>query len=470
MTKVKRREFLRRTVGGSLVLSASVARPFSSKRLRPPNFVFLCADDLGWGDLRCYGNTYAITPHLDQLAQQGIRFTQFYVNSPVCSPTRAAFITGRFPAHFALHGHLATPELNAKRGMPDSLDPTSVTIAKLLKEAGYVTGHFGKWHMGVIEAKEYGFDEYKTVAGGGSNQWKWDKEFTRHSSEFIVDEALRFIESHRGEPFFVNVWFTHPHAPLDPTDEQLRPYAERIDKRLTPGRYFTPQQIYYAVVTEMDRQIGRLLSKLDELGLTENTVVMFTSDNGPEDMAILEAAHSGVGSTGPFRGRKRSLYEGGIRVPFIVRYPAQTPARCVDRETVLSGVDLLPTICQLAGVKVPSELPLDGEDMSPAFLGQPKRRTKPLMWEWRFRIFGHPINRSPILAIREGDWKLLLNPDRRRVELYHLPTDPMEVNNRATEEPTIVERLAEQVLAWQATLPKGPMDPDAGSNAYPFPP
>lgn len=460
---MRRRDFLG-LVGTSLLGWRAMAA-----QRRPPNFVFILADDLGWGDLRCYGNPIAITPNIDRLAQQGLRFTQFYVSSPVCSPTRVAFMTGLFPGRLGIHAHISGHELNQKRGMPDSLNPGVPTVAKLLREAGYATGHFGKWHMGVIEAREYGFDEYRTVVGGGSNTWKPDLDFRRFSSQWIMDEALRFIEAHRGEPFYVNIWTTHPHAPLDPTDEQLKPYQRFVDKRLPPGRYITPLQVFYAVVTELDRQVGRLLQRLEEWGLAENTVVIFSSDNGPEEIQLLEAAHSGVGSPGPFRGRKRSLYEGGIRTPFILRWPAGAPPGRVDHTTVLSSVDFLPTVCRLAGVELPKGMALDGEDMSEAWRGRPRQRTKPLMWEWRFRILGPPLHRSPILAIRVDRWKLLMNPDRSRVELYDILRDPMEVDNVASQHPDLVEELARQVLAWQATLPPGPMDPEAGSNAYPWP-
>lgn len=468
--QIDRRSFLKNVALTGMALSESLKSLSYERASQLPNFVFICVDDLGWGDLRCYGHPFAITPNLDRLAKEGIRFTQFYVNSPVCSPSRVAFLTGCFPSRFRIWDYLSTSELNAKRGMPDSLDPQVVTLPKLLKKAGYICGHFGKWHMGIIEAKEYGFDEYRTFAGGGSNQFKGEN-FIRYSSRLIVDEAIRFIEAHKNEPFFVNIWFFHPHAPLDPDDEQIKPYANRVDKRLTPNRYITPAQVYYAVVTEMDRQIGRFLKKLEELDLAKNTVVMFTSDNGPEDIALLEAAHSGVGSPGPFRGRKRSLYEGGIRVPFIVRYPLKTPPNLVDRETVLSGVDLLPTICKLAGISLPDNLQIDGEDMSEAFLGKPKHRTKPLMWEWRFRHFhGHLINKSPCLAIRDGRWKLLMNPDKSRIELYDIHSDPMEVNNLAQIHPEIVKHLAQQLLSWLETLPKEPRHEDAGAISYTFSP
>jgi N-acetylgalactosamine-6-sulfatase len=182
-------------------------------------------------------------------------------------------------------------------------------------------------------------------------------------------------------------------------------------------------QIYYGSVTDMDRQIGRLLNALDELALAENTMILFSSDNGPEDIHVFNAGHSGVGSAGPFRGRKRSLYEGGIRVPGIIRWPGNVPAGVVESKSVMAGVDWLPTVCKLAGVRIPAAHKLDGEDMSDVLLGKSRPRVKPLMWEWRFRIAGDPFHHSPMLAIRNGDWKLLTNPDRKPT-----PTSPRHLS------------------------------------------
>jgi len=205
------------------------------------------------------------------------------------------------------------------------------------------------------------------------------------------------------------------------------------------------------------------------MGLADNTLVLFSSDNGPEDIHISNAGHSGVGSAGPFRGRKRSLYEGGIREPFIVRWPGHVTAGRIDNESVVAGVDFLPTVCKLAGVQPPADHALDGEDVGDILLGQSRPRKTPLMWEWRFHVFGEPFHRSPILAIREGDWKLLMNPDRSRVELYDIPRDPTQMNNLAEKNKDVVERLAAKVLAWQKTLPEGPIEPTAGRDDYPWP-
>jgi len=444
-----------------------------------PNFVFVFADDWGWGDLGCYGHPHVQTPNLDALAARGTLFTQFYVCSGVCSPSRAAVLTGQYPARFGIHGHFADHQRNAERGMPNWLDPSVTTYTRLLQQAGYAVGHYGKWHLGngegAPEPFAYGIDECCINVGNGP-QLGFEMVYrspaqvgTRaKSSEVIVDETIAFVERRRDAPFLVNVWLNDTHATLDPDEKQLEPYL-RFKPQGLGGNHAGANAIYFAVVTEADRQIGRLLARLDELELADNTIVIFSADNGPEDIAIRNASHSGVGSPGPFRGRKRSLYEGGVRVPFILSWPAGgAPQGVVDDVTPLCAVDLLPTFCALAGVQVP-DVPLDGEDMSAAFRGEQGARSTPLMWEWRFPVAGHCINRSPMLAARQDDWKLLLNPARDRVELYHIPSDPMELNNVADQHPELVNRLTERVLAWQATLPDGPVAPNAGSNAYPWP-
>lgn len=455
----------------TLVVNAPISAAGASRDTTRPNILFILADDLGWGDLSCYGHRDLRTPNLDKLAAQGMRLTQFYVCSGVCSPSRAAFMTGRFPAELAIHGHLAQAKLNADRAMPNWLDPSVTTLPKLLKEAGYATGHFGKWHLGhgpdAPPVSEYGFDAHRAVNG---NPEGWDQSvpyFRANSTETIFDETLKFIEQNAGRPFYAQAWLLLPHAPLQPTPEQLARYARFGPTDKLP--YDGTKKIYFASVGAIDEQIGRLMKRLEELKVADNTVVIFSSDNGPEDIFIGNAVHSGIGSTGPFRGRKRSLYEGGVRVPFIVRWPGSTPAGRVDNTSVMAGCDFLPTICALAGVKVPASADVDGEDRSDVLKGKPKPRSKPLMWEWRFSIYNHIWNKSPILSIRDGDYKLLMNPDRSRVELYDIPQEAMEQNNIAEKHPEVVERMSEAVLAWQKTLPPGPMDADAGSNAYPWP-
>ncbi|MBI3118263.1 MAG: sulfatase-like hydrolase/transferase [Candidatus Hydrogenedentes bacterium] len=284
-------------------------------------------------------------------------------------------------------------------------------------------------------------------------------DFIPRSSELIVDETIRFIEQHQDKPFFVQTWLKDSHAYLDPTEEQRAPYK----------RFGGALETYYGVITNADRQVGRLFARLKELGLDDDTLVVFSSDNGPEDIHVANASHSGVGSAGPFRGRKRSLYEGGVRVPLIVRWPGKTPAGQVNDSTVISGVDFLPTMCALAGITPPEGLSCDGEDLSEALLGEPVLRDKPLFWEFRSGVAGDVINHSPWLAVRDGDWKLLLNPDGSRRELYNILQDPRELDNQAQDRPRLTKRLEKVALAWQATLPKAYVSKDAGKDSYRWP-
>lgn len=444
--------------GTSATLAAAETQPSR------PNVVFILADDWGWGDLGCYGHRSLRTPHLDRLASQGTRFTQFYSCASVCSPSRVAWMTGRFPARTGIHGHLDTPESNARRGMPNFLDPAIPTLPRLLQRAGYATAHIGKWHLGhspdAPQPSTYGFDDVSGVLMNQKRPDPQDGRFRPQSTRVFVDETIAFIEKNRDRPFYVQTWLLDTHARLQPTPEQLAAYPNLLGAT----------RIYYAAATDADKQLGRLFAKLDELGLANNTIVIFSSDNGPEEILIGNASEHGVGSPGPFRGRKRSLYDGGIRMPFILRWPGHTPAGRVDNESVVCAADFLPTICELAGVD-PGDAgqKLDGQSVAAAWRGEKLGSRRPILWEWRFGIFGHVINMSPMLAIRDGNYKLLMNPDRSRVELYDIPADPSELTNLAAGHPEVVERLAAPLLKWQSELPKSPYDETAGQNRYPWP-
>ncbi|MDQ3622031.1 MAG: sulfatase-like hydrolase/transferase [Verrucomicrobiota bacterium] len=431
-----------------------------------PNVLFILADDLGWGDLSCYGNPFLKTPNLDRLAAGGTMFTQFYVNGSVCSPSRCAFFTGQYPARHRIHGHYARKGQNEARGMSHWLEPKTPSVAHAFHDAGYATAHFGKWHLGNDAEgppiSEYGFD-FVGSGEGGAGVKKDAPYYRARSTSLFVDEALKFIGEHKGGPFYLQLCTLLPHATLNPTPEQMKPF-ERFSASNQPHK--SARTIYYASVNDLDQQVGRLLDGLKTMGLAEKTIVIFSSDNGPEEIFIGNAGHSGVGSTGPFRGRKRSLYEGGVRVPYLVSWPGHVPAGRIDDTTVVAGVDQLPTLAKLAGIPLPAEHTLDGEDLSAAWLGRAHARTRPLMWEWRFGIFGSVLNMSPQLAIRDGDWKLLMNPDRSRVELYDIPRDPMQVSNLANQHAEVVEQLAAKLLAWRKELPTGPVEPGAGKNDY----
>jgi arylsulfatase A-like enzyme len=444
-----------------------------AKEPRPPNIIYIMADDLGWGDLHCFGNTRIRTPNLDRLAASGTLYTQFYACGTVCSPSRAGFMTGQFPARLGVHTAIGEPKRNDEFKISNWLNPRIPNIASTLKRAGYATGHFGKWHLGVStmgpSPTAYGIDDHRCWNGiTGTQGWKMPAaDFWPDSNRLIADETIRFIKENKNKPFFVNVWPLIPHAPLNPTDEQMKVY-EHLDW----GRginHRNAQTIYFASVTDLDTHVGRIMATLKSLGLTENTLVLFTSDNGPELMSQTSAGHAAAGSAGPFRGRKRSLYEGGIRVPLIAAFPGVIPAGRIDNDSVVAGADLFPTFCKLASIDCPDADKIDGEDISDILKGQSRPRSKPFFWEYRFNNGGEVFHQSPMLAMRDGNWKLLMNPDDTRVELYDIPNDPTELTNVALEKQEIVQRMKKQLMAWKATLPDGPNDVTAGRKEYPWP-
>lgn len=486
---LKRRELLKGALGAGLYAGLPhLGIGEEGAQGTRPNFVFICADDLGWGDLGAYGHPEIQTPNLDRLASQGTLFTQFYCGGPVCSPSRAAYLTGLSAAKTKILRPLGSHAQSQQMNIPDFLNPAFPTVMRQLKQAGYVTGHFGKWHMTTHDAPggpplppAYGVQEYKIelseqVAGPGHCIWTGHPHGPNHvtdSDQYIFDAGIKFIESHREQPFYVALWSFIPHIPLYPTAEQMAPFHSLRPNDPWP----VPKQIYYAAVKVLDDNVGRVLKRLDELGLADNTVIVFTSDHGPENVHLNEDGTSGMGSTGPFRGHKVSLYEGGIRVPFLVRWPGRVPAGRVEDASIIGGVDLLPTFCGLANVKVPPDVQkqLDGEDVSDILLGASRARRTTLYWEnrfWHYAGTNDPlIHRSPILAMRQGDWKLLANPDGSRQELYHIPRDPSEIDNKMDVQPELGERLTQQLLKWYESMPGGviTIPPNTGDNTYPWP-
>lgn len=448
---------------------------------RRPNIVFLLTDDQGWGDAAAWGHPYYKTPNLDRLTRQGRRISQFYVANPVCSPSRAAFMTGCYPARLRIHGHFATHELNDARVMPDWLDPQLPTVARQLQAAGYVTGHFGKWHLGsgpgAPEPGAYGIDKHVTIVSNGPQLLEKGVKPQSHwwgrSTGIIMDHAIAFLRENKDRPFYLNIWPLLTHAKLDPTPEQLAVYKDLDPRADHPAfgrwtqQYFkqaadlrAQMQVFAASVTDLDTQVGRLLDALRELGLENDTILIFSSDNGPEDYHIGNATNAGVGSPGPHRGRKRSIYEGGVRQPFVVRWPGKIRAGVFDETSVVGAVDLLPTVCALAGVKLSAGAAIDGEDVSDVWLsGESRPRSKPLYWEWRSTVYGDPEYSPPPIAVRDGKWKLLTTRDRTRVELFDIPADPAETHDLAASQPEVVERLSRLALAWKAGLPPGEEKP-----------
>lgn len=445
--------------------TTSCKKPAEEQR---PNILFIFADDWGFGDLGCYGSTEVATPNLDNLASQGTRYTQFHVTSGVCSPSRTSVITGHFPARHRVHGHFARNEQNAKRGMPNWLDENlPVYLPRLMQEAGYTTAHFGKWHLGgggepngdlsAPEPITYGYDEARVWNGNGPT-WKGDQLWptTRYmdsdtlwaqsSSRIAVDATIDFLKRNKGEkPMYVDLWLKDPHTPLWPSDEQREPYKS---KNLHPDK-----ETYFSVLTDADFHIGRLLKALEEMELDDNTIMIFSSDNGPAHYPPALIA----GSTGGLKGRKADIFQGGVNVPFIIRWPGHVTPGEVDGQSVLSTVDLIPTFCELAQKELPEGYQPDGESFASIFENVPFQRTKPLFWDWRFaRVSDNPrqINQWPENAVRYGDWKLYYNAAIDRTELYNIAKDRFEKNNEAENQPEKVEELMELLTAWKATLPK----------------
>jgi N-acetylgalactosamine-6-sulfatase len=453
----------------SVVSLSAADQPLAASR---PNVVFILLDDQGWGDAKSFGHPYMQTPNIDRLAAAATRFTQFYVANPVCSPSRTGFMTGHYPARHGVHQHFATHEQNAQRSMPDWLDPTVPTVCRLLKGAGYATAHFGKWHLGNGQGAPppdaYGIDDHRTVNSSGPGWNEREPYFRAKSTGLIVNEAIRFIKAHKTQPFYVNVWTLVPHATLDPTPEELAVYKDLVVRRedfpswmqeyVRNAKDPTEQmRVFCAAMTGLDRALGRLLDCLDSEGLADKTLIVFSSDNGPEDYHIGNAANAGMGSPGVMRGRKRSLYDGGLRTPLLVRWPGKVAAGRVDETSVLAAVDFLPSVCKLAGVDV-TKLQLDGEDVSDIWVGQSRPRTKPIYWEWRGGVAGNPAYCPPRLAMRERNWRFFCDFDGSNAQLYDIPADPEERTDLAAQHADLVGRFKEQVLAWKKTLPEGPTE------------
>jgi arylsulfatase A-like enzyme len=411
-----------------------------------PNIVFIYADDWGWGDLSCHGHTWLKTPNLDKLAAEGTDFQQFNVLNPVCSPSRTAALTGRYPARFGINnvfggGLEGTPE------MPDWLSGKAPTTPRYLKAAGYRTAHFGKWHLGSggPEMADYGIDESAVYGGPGPK--------VSPSGLDIATHAVKFIEANKSSSFYMNVWLHESHLAHSPSAESMEKW-KHLDEQ---------KQVYAAVITDGDNKVGMILEALDKAGITQNTIVVFSSDNGPESTGEANKKDKGskdkfgsyysVGETGGLRGRKRSLYEGGIRVPFIVRWPGHTKSGLKNNTTVFTAVDLLPTFCAAAGVTPPADAKGDGENLLAAFNGETPKRTRPIFWLHKGKAADPDW--WPRLAVRDGDWKLLMTYEAERVELHDLSSDRAEdvARDEAKAHPEVVARLSKLALDWYATLP-----------------
>jgi arylsulfatase A-like enzyme len=427
---------------------------------KKPNIVFILADDLGYADLKCYGHPSAQTPNLDRLAAEGTRYTQFYMTGVTCCPSRAGLMTGKFPAEFR--------EYPAVAGYGQA-----VTVTELLRQAGYATGHFGKWHMGPTQAPgTYGIQVINPIAGNAGRK----RQDERGRDARIFDAAIQFIEQNKDRPFYVNVWGHISHFPVDPAtnlvaqfngvtvkDSEFSGYMQKkfAEVRDTGGDVNDGMRRYLADVWSLDAAVGRLLAKLDELGLRDDTLVVFSSDQGPAAVELpkkaerlspadkakrLQLQWKMLGYAGELRGGKHGLYEGGVRVPFIIRWPGHVPSGRINDTAVIGGIDWLPTLAGLAGIKINSE-DFDGEDVSAIWLGIDRERCQPLFWKT-------DSVKSPA-GVRLGKWKMIYPTGKRgEIELYDLSVDPGERTNVAGQHPEVVKDLSATIQKWTATLPK----------------
>jgi arylsulfatase A-like enzyme len=434
-----------------------------------PNIVVIFIDDMGFADPSCFGNPLIKTPHIDKLAAEGIKLTNFYVNSPICSASRVAITTGQYQGRWKIHSYLNTRAGNANRGMADYLDSSAPTTAKKLKAAGYATAHFGKWHMGggrdVDDAplpQAYGFDEsLVSFEGLGDRVISNPKGVERARAlghgkvipcerwermQIQTDRTIDFIRRHRGGPFYVRLFpndVHDRHVPLPGSADKF--------KSVSDDPYVRD---FFAVLEEMDKQIGRVIATVDELNLGKKTLILFTSDNGPTDWPKKYKTGPPAGFTGPFRGRKWSLFEGGIRMPFIARWTGKIPAGIKDTTSVMSAIDLSPTICQFAGVSVEDDL--DGLDRGDVLLGKGSRRAQPVFWQYghphAILKGGRPEHQSPTFAMRDGRWKFLINPDGSEAQLFDLEADEGEATNLFSRQPKRGAAMAARISAWAKDL------------------
>lgn len=455
-----------------LLLAASL---LSSQAATRPNVILVFIDDMGWGDFSCFGNQDAKTANIDRMASEGIRFEQFYVNSPICSPSRTAISTGQYPQRWRITSYLNNRKSNEERGVAQWLDPKAPMLARSLQQAGYATGHFGKWHMGgqrdVDDAPPitaYGFDESLTnFEGMGAKllpltlkpgqtepgkiwadaerlgqpvKWMQRSQITGG----FVDAAIPFMEKaeREGKPFYVNLWPDDVHSPFWP------PVAKWGDG--------TKRTLYLAVLEEMDRQFGKLFDYVrSSEKLRDNTLILICSDNGPEP---------GAGQAGPFRGFKTHLYEGGVRSPLIVWGPgliAKGKAGTVNQESVFAAIDLVPSLLKLTGTRSPSDATFDGVELTDVLLGKSTgSRNQPLFFRRPpDRDSFYNIENLPDLSVRDGKWKLLCEYDGSRPELYDLEADRSETTDLAAKNAAVVQRLTKAVLAWHQSMP-----PDNGAT------
>ncbi len=443
---MNRRDFLK-TIGlYTAGISLTRARPLSAmaspnKSNRKPNIVFVLIDDMGFSDITCYGNKFIETPNIDNLARQGMLFTDAYAACPVCSPTRASILAGQYPARIGLTdfipGHqrpwekLKVP-LNRQQYLPLEL----VTFIEALKPAGYVAGGCGKWHLGRgdnYRGEKYGFDTYFTI--GAKQDTAGDKRIG-----VLTDFSIDFIEQNKDKPFVLYLSHYAVHVPLKAPEKLIEKYK---NKPKPPTGVNNP--IYAAMIEHLDTGIGRILRKLDELNLSDNTVVIFFSDNGGL-YKLYTGGGAAVTTNAPLRDEKATLYEGGIRVPLIVRWPGvvKPGSKC---NVPVTSVDWYPTFLEIAGAKPVQNQVLDGKSIIPLLKQTDMFKRDAIFWH-----YPHYHHSTPAGAVRAGEWKLIEFYDDGRLELYNLKDDIAEAHNLAKKMPQKAKQLQQTLAAWRKSV------------------
>ena len=463
---MKKRAFTRTTAlaAAAIALSACVS-PAAEKNARPPNVVLILADDLGWAELGCYGNSFNETPHLDKLASQGMLFTNAYAAAPVCSPYRAALMTGQTPARIGVTDYL-------RPGTDWHLPDRMTTLPELFESAGYVTGMTGKWHLSGYDSSgvksgpgKHGFDEVmlseQTGIGGGSYFHPYQRVNPKLAAvlgknEYLTDrlnhEAVRFIERHsdrnrdhnRAKPFFLYKSHYSVHTALAGKPDLVNHFKSKPGAGQNKNKN---NPVLAAMLKSIDDGVGMIMKTLDSLGIAENTIVIFTGDNGGE---------SRVTSNAPLRAGKSCLYEGGIREPLIVRWPGITkPGSTCDTPTM--NIDFYPTLAEVIGTGHAPAHHVDGLSIVPLLRGE-RINARPLYWHYPLAK-KHFLGGRSSGAIRQGDWKLIEFFDDRKLELYNLADDISERTDLARQHPEEVEQLHRMLTEWRkevsARLPEG---------------
>lgn len=425
-----------------------------------PNIILIFIDDLGWKDLGCYGNDFVSTPNIDQLAADGMRFTDFYAAGAVCSPTRCAVQSGQNQARIGITAHIPGHWRPFERVITPlttmALPLDTVTVAESLQSAGYSTGYVGKWHLGngpAFQPNHQGY-ESATVIGGPhlpgryrvSGRSQWQPQPGQYRTDFEADVCIDFIKSHRSDPFFLMLSPFAVHIPLGAMSDKVDKYRTLAQKT---GRSL-PHPVYAAMIEHCDDMVGRIVDAVEAEGLTERTMIVFTSDNGGlyRRYDYRPEADDNVSSLAPLKGEKGSLHEGGVRVPLIVKYPPLVEEGTISSEPTIS-YDFYPTFVELAGGSLPEHQTIDGHSLLPLLVDPAVALDRDAL-HWHYPHYHHD---RPASSIRERDWKLIEYLDGTKdVELYHLSEDLGESHNLAAEKPGRVADLKKKLAAWRSDV------------------